>query len=147
MNLQWERKRLTDIATVERAKPDKVYPSGTICVPLSAYSRGAIYQLEASGPVENRYACIIPNDLDESDYMYSIVQLAIEEFEAKFVTGINLQMPIFEKYFTVQWHEDPDTRRMLQEALGNLIEQERLVQRQLELANEVKAYYLDKMFV
>lgn len=89
----------------------------------------------------------VSDDLDESDYMYSIVQLAIEEFEAKFVTGINLQMPIFEKYFTVQWHEDPDTRRMLQEALGNLIEQERLVQRQLELANEVKAYYLDKMFV
>lgn len=97
--------------------------------------------------VESRYACIIPNDLDESDYMYLIVQLAIEEFEAKFVTGINLQMPIFEKYFTVQWHEEPNTRRMLQEALENLTEQERLVQRQLELANEVKAYYLDKMFV
>lgn len=45
MNLQWERKRLTDIATVERAKPDKVYPAGTICVPLSAYSRGAIHQI------------------------------------------------------------------------------------------------------
>lgn len=147
MNQHWERKRLTDIATVEMAKPDKVYPAGTICVPLSAYSRGAIYQLGEATSVGGRYACVIPHDLTECDYFYTALQLSVGEFESKFVTGINIQMPIFEKHFTIQWHTDETTRKVLQQPLSLISKQEEIVERQINRMKEVKTYYLDKLFV
>lgn len=115
--------------------------------PYLRIAGGAIYQLGEATSVESRYACVIPHDLTECDYFYTVLQFAVDEFETKFVTGINLQMPIFEKHFTVQWHIDETTRKVLQQSLELISKQEEIVERQINRMKEVKSYYLDKLFV
>lgn len=62
-----------DIAQVERAKAKKAYPLGTIVVQMSA-TKGQIGLLESDGEVLPKYACVIPNDNCQSEFLFYMIK-------------------------------------------------------------------------
>lgn len=140
--------KLADVATIERAKTGKVYPRGCSLIPLSAWQIERISFLEQATEVSGRYAVIIPNLTKVLPrYLFMCIQESAPEFEAKYVTGINLQHDILVKYFTIRLHEDFECIKAFEEQFGAI---DRLYDREVEIVNGFKAIkdaMLEKMFV
>lgn len=145
---KWKDVKLADVATIERAKAGKVYPFGCSLIPLSAWQIESISFLEQPTEVSGRYAVIIPNITKVLPrYLFMSIQDSAEQFEARYVTGINLQHDILVQYFMVKVHEDFECI----EAIENRLEAIDLMQAQearvVNCLQGLKAGMLEKMFV
>lgn len=145
---KWGGVKLADVAKIERAKTGKVYPRGCSLIPLSAWQIESISFLEYPTEVSGRYAVIIPNLTKVLPrYLFMCIQESAPEFEAKYVTGINLQHDILVQYFTVKVHEDFECIKAFEEQFGAI---DRMLDAELSTIKklkDVKAGFLEKMFV
>lgn len=145
---KWGGVKLADVAIIERAKTGKIYPRGCSLIPLSAWQIESISFLEQPTEVSGRYAVIIPNITKVLPrYLFMCIQESAPEFEARYVTGINLQHDILVEHFTIRVHEDFECI----EAIENRLEAIDLMQAQearvVKCLQGLKAGMLEKMFV
>lgn len=145
---KWGGVKLADVAIIERAKTCKIYPRGCSLIPLSAWQIESISFLEQPTEVSGRYAVIIPNITKVLPrYLFMCIQESAPEFEARYVTGINLQHDILVEHFTIRLHEDFECI----EAIENRLEAIDLMQAQearvVKCLQGLKAGMLEKMFV
>lgn len=145
---KWGGVKLADVAIIERAKTGKIYPRGCSLIPLSAWQIESISFLEQPTEVSGRYAVIIPNITKVLPrYLFMCIQESAPEFEARYVTGINLQHDILVEHFTIRLHEDFECI----EAIENRLEAIDLMQAQearvVKCLQGLKAGMLEKMFV
>lgn len=145
---KWKDVKLAEVATIERAKAGKVYSNGCSLIPLSAWQIESISFLEEPTEVSGRYAVIIPNLTKVLPrYLFMCIQESAPEFEAKYVTGINLQHDILVQYFTIRLHEDFECIKAFEEQFGAI---DRMLDAELSTIKklqDVKAGFLEKMFV
>ena len=108
MILTTERHKLTDIAEVERARNGIIYPAGTIYIQVSA-TQGYIEILQKPGPIETKYATIIPKIEISAAYFKIALERCAPEFLARYKSTINIQMGDFQ-FFEVDIHPDKKTQ-------------------------------------
>lgn len=138
--------RLLDIATVERAKAGKTYPSGSTLIQVSA-TKGQMRLLQEPSEVETKFAVIQPTD--ESvfpSYLYFVLEMVIPRFLARYQTTINIQVDVF-KHLEFELHDDPETQREIVEVFAKLDERIADEQRAIDRLKDFKAWHLDTMFV
>lgn len=147
--MKMEKKRLKDIAEIERAIAGKIYPQYTPMIALSASmtsDKGGIAYLKEAGEVESRYAVFLPKDEElEPLYLYYIMLSEYDEFFAKHNTNINLQIGELDHYF-VYIHKDKKTRLLMVEALKGFDEEIEKEAKMLEQLGNVKKYLLKNLF-
>nr|DAZ52451.1 MAG TPA: hypothetical protein [Caudoviricetes sp.] len=135
---------ICNIANIERAIKDVIYPAGCIKVLLSA-TRGQIEYMESAGLVESKYAVIKPIIDINRKYLFVSIQKQWEEFLYKYQTGINLQIGVFE-HLKIYVH-NKETQEYIADAFETL---EIEMQKEMEMINEyknMKKSYMGKLFV
>lgn len=144
------KKKLKEIATIERAIKGKVYEKGTPLVALSASmeaDKGGIAYVKEAGEVESRYAVIIPKNRNmPPKYLYWAMLNEYDEFYAKHNTGINLQIGELD-YYEVYVHNDLESQYAVVELMNAQEQHEENEIQILEHFNKVKKYFIDKMFI
>lgn len=136
---------ITEICIVERAKADRTYPAGTCYVTLSA-AHDKVMQIHKDGPIESRYAAIVPHEDVDADYLKVVLDRAFPRWLAAHRTGINLQFGELATLM-VEWHDSPETQRdvvMAVKRLDGIAEMER---KTVDSLKELKQYLLLRMFV
>lgn len=145
---KWKDVKLAEVATIERAKASKVYPFGCSLIPLSAWQIESISFLEYPQEVSGRYAIVIPNASRVLPrYLFMSIQDSADEFEARYVTGINLQHDILVQYFTVKVHEDFECIEAIENRLQAIDLMQAQEARVVKCLLNLKAGMLEKMFV
>lgn len=145
---KWKDVKLADVATIERAKAGKVYPFGCSLIPLSAWQIESISFLEQPTEVSGRYAVIIPDASKVLPrYLFMCVEDSAEEFEAQYVTGINLQHDILVQYFTVKVHEDFECIEAIEDRLEAIDLMQAQEARVVNKLQDLKAGFLENIFV
>lgn len=144
MNLTDRTKcKLTEIATVERAQSNRVYPSGTVYIQVSA-TNGQVHQLTKNGTIEGKYATIIPKTHINPSYFYIAVKKAVPYFLARYKSTINIQMKDFEM-FDIDIHNDPDTQQYIADVMEVMSTAEAEEENYIELLKEAKRLALGTM--
>lgn len=136
---------ITEICIVERAKADRTYPAGTCYVTLSA-AHDTVMQIGEDGPIETRYAAIVPRDGVDTDYLKIVLDRAFPHWLQSHRTGINLQFGELPS-LCVEWHSSPDAQRdvvMAVKRLDGIAEMER---KTVDSLKELKQFLLLRMFV
>lgn len=137
--------KLTDIATIERAKAGKTYPAGSTIVQVSA-TRGQARYLAEPSEVEGKYAVIEPADKRVyPPYLFFVIERELPRFLHTYQTTINIQMEVFD-HMTLDMHADYETQRAITELfelVDGRIEQEA---RTIERLKDLKLWHLDTMF-
>lgn len=141
---KYRMNNILDIAHIERAVSDKIYPAGSIKIQLSA-TRGKIEFMEKQEMVESKYAVVEPfTDIDKK-YLFISIQSQWERFLHKYKTGLNIQIEIL-KQLNVPIHN-----KETQKYIVNAFEiQEQTYQKEYELVNaykDMKKTYLKHLFV
>lgn len=136
---------ITELCEVERARADKTYAAGTCYVTLSA-AHDTVMQLGEDGPIESRYAAIIPRNGVGADYLKVVLDRAFPRWLAAHRTGINLQFGELST-LNVEWHDNPDARREVGSAARRLDELADMERRTVDSLKEMKQYLLLRMFV
>lgn len=136
---------ITDVCELERAKEGKTYPAGTCYVTLSA-THDTVLRLTEDGPIETRYAAIVPHDDTDADYLKVVLDRAFPRWLESHRTGINLK---FEELpsLCIEWHDDREQRRevvMASRRMDELMEAER---KTVEGLKGLKSYMLLRMFI
>lgn len=146
MNLaRWDRVRLIDICDIERAKAKKVYPGGSVLIPLSACSSTPIAYIEEPQRVEVRYAVATPKNDIAKRYLFYTVESEWEKFKAKYLTTINMQYSAL-RFYEVNLHRDKECQQFVVDILEKIQKEIELYCRLLEVLNEIKRYYLAVVF-
>lgn len=138
---------LTEVADIERAVNGKVYPVGCTLIPLSAAGRGLIAYLDKPSTVANRYAVVIPRDGVLPRYLYTAILKAEEQFFYTYLTGINLQLPILLRYYTIAWHSDKATQMEIVRNVDMIDAAIRNEESEIEAIKKMKQNFLSRMFV
>ena len=135
---------LSELATVERAQANKVYPDGCILIQISATKGQTIY-LEKPKAVEPNYAVVIPNDNLVPRYLYFAISNEIEHFMARYKQGLNIVCEDI-SFMDVHWmrKEYQYVVVALLDVIEMLIEIEIKI---IELLKLMKSYFLDQMFI
>lgn len=136
---------ITELCEVERARADRTYPAGTCYVTLSA-AHDTVMQIGEDGPIESRYAAIVPHEDVDADYLKVVLDRAFPRWLAAHRTGINLQFGELATLM-VEWHDSPETQRdvvMAVKRLDGIAEMER---KTVDSLKELKQYLLLRMFV
>lgn len=146
MNLTDRTKyKLTEIATVERAQSNRVYPSGTVYIQVSA-TKGQVHQLATESTIESKYATITPNIPINPKYFYNAVKRAVPYFLARYKSTINIQMKDFEM-FDIDIHNDPDTQAYIADVMEAMSTAEAEEEDYIELLKEAKRLALGTMMI
>lgn len=135
---------LLDIATFERSKKKKTYPSGSILIQVSA-TKGQLIYMDHDGLVDSKYG-VIQTDKVEPKYLYYILDMVIPDFLRRYQTGLNINPSIF-KHLKFAVHDDRRIQKMIISILDSMqfgIENEK---RQIDEWNKLKQYHLDGMMI
>lgn len=136
---------LTEIATIERAKKDKVYSCGSICIQISA-TKGQLKYLEENSSVDSKYAVITPNGSINERFLYYLLEKELPEFLHKYQTGLNIKPEIFE-YLNLTYPIEKSTQRIVARVLDLLDEYINLTMLYLSILEEIKRYFISVMFI
>lgn len=136
------RKKITEIAEVERAVKGKIYPAGCTLIALSATKPEPEYK-HAGGEIDTRYAVIIPEKI-EPEYLFEAVKWALPEFLYKHRTGINLQFSEL-KHLKVTV-VSKENQLVWVSAIKKLNDQINETEQEIEVLKDMKKFYLDGMF-
>lgn len=136
------RKKITEIAEVERAVKGKIYPAGCTLIALSATKPEPEYK-PAGGEIDTRYAVIIPEKI-EPEYLFEAVKWALPEFLYKHRTGINLQFSEL-KHLKVTV-VSKENQLVWVSAIKKLNDQINETEQEIEVLKDMKKFYLDGMF-
>lgn len=138
-------RNIGELCTVERAAAGKKYKAGSCYIKLSAVD-DFVGQTESLGEIDSRFAVFEPLDGIDTEYLFLTVQRSFPEFLRRYRTTINLQFDTLQ-HFTVQWHDDAETRRDIVEKQAAIAREIQLVEAQIEREKQAKKWYLAKMFV
>lgn len=136
------RKKITEVAEVERAVRGKIYPAGCTLIALSATKSEPEYAPD-SGEIDTRYAVIVPNKI-EPEYLFEAVKWELPEFLHKHRTGINLQFSEL-KHLKVVVIGKEDQLAWVR-AIKKLNDQINETGKEIEVLKDMKKFYLDGMF-
>lgn len=147
---KYERVKLTEIATVERAKQNVVYKKGTIMIRVSAASHAGnepFKMLKEQRNIEAGYAVVVPKINILPEYLVYSLNRRAEEWLHRYVgSNINISMDLF-KYMVVEYHPDINTQEYVCGMLQTLERMEEEENSTVELLKNMKKYYLDKMMM
>lgn len=136
--------KLSEVATIERSKKNKVYKRGSILVQCSA-TNGEVIYLNDNSEVNNKYAVIIPDPDIFSKWLYYAITQSLTENLTKIKTGLNIVASELNNLEVVIM-DDKSAKRFV-----NLMDLIDLIQIAVvtdkELTEEEKRFYLDNMFV
>lgn len=136
---------ISELCDIERARTDKTYPAGTCYVTLSA-AHDTVMQIHEDGPIETRYAAIVPRDGVDADYLKIVLDRAFPHWLQSHRTGINLQFGELATLM-VEWHDSLETQRDVVNAAKRLDELANMERRTVDSLRELKQYLLLRMFV
>ena len=136
------RKKIAEVAEVERAIKGKIYQAGCTLIALSATKPEPEYAPD-SGEIDTRYAVIMPKRI-EPEYLFEAVKWALPEFLYKHRTGINLQFSELKHLkVTVVSREN---QQIWVSAIKKLNDQINETEQEIEVLKDMKKFYLDGMF-
>lgn len=135
------RKKITEVADVERAVAGKIYPTGCTLIALSATKPEPEYS--AGGEIDSRYAVLVPKKI-LSEYLFEAVKWELPEFLHKHRTGINLQFSELKHLNIVVLAEKEQITWV--KAIKKLNDQIVGEQKEISRLKDMKAWYLDSMF-
>lgn len=142
--------KLAEIADVERAAKDKIYPAGTVHIQVSACRRSGLEQfriLREAGTIESKYAVIVPKVQAHPLYLCLALERCADEFMHRYVgSNINIQVENF-KYFTLEWHDDYNTQKYIAELMGVFDKAIRGEEECIEALTDYKKYMLANMMI
>ena len=136
------RKKITEVAEVERAVKGKIYPAGCTLIALSATKPEPEYAPD-SGEIDTRYAVIMPKKI-EPEYLFEAVKWEMPEFLHKHRTGINLQFSEL-KHLKVAVIGKEDQLAWMR-AIKKLNDQINETQQEIETMKDMKKFYMNGMF-
>ena len=84
------RPRLKNIATVERAQKDKIYPKHSIVIQISA-TRGQVGLLKSSGKVGSQYA-VIYDTIPDSRWLFFYLKTLTPWWFHRVQEGLNIKL-------------------------------------------------------
>lgn len=142
-------KPLTEIAEIERAQKNRIYPAGSIYVQVSACKKNTdeIWnELVEPGTIDGKFAVVIPKTGIIPHYLVIALEKATAEWHSRYIgTNINISMDAF-KYLRVMYHEDIKAQLEVIETIRAV---EQLMQQEKEIVNnlkESKRWFLQGMF-
>lgn len=133
-----------EIATLERAKKDKLY-SDCIKIQLSA-THGQTFVIKEPQTVEDKYGVITPADWIDVYYFNEILKKDLPEFLAHHQNGININPKIFEE-LTLDLHTQQEAQLWVVSVMRKFDEWEEQEQKILDGYLQLQDYYLNTMFV
>lgn len=138
----YEMVKLEDVADFERARKGHVYPHGSSTIQISA-SRGQIGYLQEARKVATKDVVVTPQAGINPRYFNFILQKNIDQFMAKYATGINVQENEIGK-FPIELHNKETQDQVMH--LVKFIEDETLtVQDNISALKQMKSKMLDEM--
>ena len=141
----YKKYRLIDIADIERARNGQIYPKGTVFIQVSA-TNGQIKMLDQAGPIETKYATIIPKQYIYPPYFKLALERMVPEFLSRYKSTLNIQMDDF-KFFEVYIHEDPKRQIEIAQLMEQCDKAEETEQAIVDVLMEIKRLALSKMFM
>lgn len=139
----YEEVKLEDVAEYARAKQGYTYPAGTSTIQISA-TRGQIGYLSEPGGVATKNVAIIPQAGINPKYFNIVLMRNMDEFRAKYQTGINIQENEIGK-MPIQI-ANPETQSAIVQ-LWEFMERELIREtRELAALKKLKRNSLSKMF-
>lgn len=138
------KRKLKDIATIERSKKGKTYPKGSVLIQVSA-SKGETVLLSTDGEVDAKYAVIQSNIDVEPIFFHQAIEKNIDEFCAKYQTGLNIQVDTLKNIEVDILHIK--TQRIIAKFIELFTKLCDLIERQIQIDQELKKSLLDGMFV
>lgn len=141
---------LTNIASVERAQSNIIYPAGTIYVQVSACRKNTdeIWNiLQKAGSLEGKYAIVIPEIFLIPEYFVIALERVTAEWQARYIgSNINISMDLF-RFLKVYYHADVKEQVECLECLQPVIDEIATIEREIELNQQTKQWFLRKMFL
>lgn len=144
-----KRVSLTQIASVERAQKNRIYPAGTIYVQVSAapkYTDDIWKILGQSAELPTKYAVLTPLTEIIPSYLTLALRIHTAEWQARYVgEAINISMDLFQ-FLQVDIHTDIRAQMACVENIkivDALIECENQT---IEKSKEAKDFFLQNMF-
>lgn len=138
--------RITDICNIKRTRKGEIYEAGTVYLQVSA-THGQILITDHDTELEaGKYVVFIPNRKTNTKYLQITLKMSMEEFMAKYMTGINIQVEML-RFLKIWWHNNPDDQKNIVAAVEKCdqwIECENVI---IQNYKELKKNLLDKMFV
>lgn len=140
----YECVKLEDVASYERAKQGHIYPRGASTLQISA-TKGQIGYLEYPSEVHTKEVVIIPQAGIYPKYFNIVLQKNIDQFMAKYATGINIQEREVGN-FPIELH-DYETQVAIAQMMGFIDRKEREIQMEIDNYTKMKKTMLDEMMI
>lgn len=133
--------KLSEIATIVRARTGEIYPKGSTLIQVSA-TRGTVGYLDKDSAVGEQYAVVTPSDKVNAKYLHSMIDKGIHKFLAKYQQGLNVPFESI-SLMQIDVYKEHDT-------IGKnieIIEREEIkVQKEIEILQAMKKRFLKDMF-
>ena len=108
-----------ELADFERVKKGKVYKAGTVYIQLSA-TDGVVRYLNTDKELEDKYGVFIPKTEKICDLcLYYAIDYEIEEFLARYQSGLNINPDIF-KHMKVTYFPEEKYQKELEQIIYEL---------------------------
>ena len=132
------------LQSMHEQKKGWTYPAGTSTIQISA-TRGQIGYLDKPSEVHTKDVAIIPQAGINPRYFNIVMNKNIDEFMAKYATGINIKENEIGK-FPIQLH-NKETQDAVAKMFGYVEEQEQIAQTEILNLKNLKGNLMDNMFV
>lgn len=140
---------LSDIADVERAQKEKIYPAGTIYVQVSAtpkYTDEIWNILKQAEKLPGKFAVILPKVEIIPAYLVLALTRNTAEWQARFIgDAINISMELF-KNLKLVYHPDIQAQAEILRKISIVDKAIEFERQQAELNKKAKSFFLQKMF-
>lgn len=145
-NIFYKQKEVNfyDIATFERSKKNKIYPSNSILIQLSA-TRGQIEFLDHNDNVEQKFG-VIKTDMINPKYLFYILEMIWSDFLNKYQTGLNINPEIL-NHLKLTIHTSPEAQDMIVYMMDSLDKTIKNQEKYIDEWKDVKQVHLDGMFI
>ena len=131
-----------DIAEIERAKKNKIYPADSILLQVSA-TKGQLHYLSEPKTIDEKFAVIRPKVYGK--YLYHVMKEDLPLFLEKYQTGLNIQIDIF-KFYKIDIHTDTETQIYVASIMDQMEELTKQEEDFIKKLKDFKTYHLDNMF-
>lgn len=140
---------LTDIADIDRAKSNIVYPARTIYVQVSAapkYTDEIWHILKRPGELPGKYAVVVPKIPIIPSYLVLALTAATAEWQSRYIgDAINISIELF-KELKVVYHPDIEIQAKILESVSIVDRAIEIEAEQVRLNKEAKEFFLQNMF-
>lgn len=134
--------KLPEVAIIERAKKEKVYPKGSTLIQVSA-TQGNVEYLKEDSEVDGKFAVVIPDKKINAKYLNIMVNRNIERFLSQYQSGLNIQIADL-KHMEIELHEKQDEIARNIEIIEN---EESRIEKEIEMMQTTKNRFLRDLLI